>query len=143
MKRILFLCTRNSCRSQMAEGWARHLLGSQFEVASAGSEPAAVDPRAVEVMAEVGVDLSAHRSKSVETFQDVQVDHVFTLCGDAHDQCPLWPGGATVQHRGFDDPPELAKAERTQEAALQHYRRVRDEISAWIKTLSEELVAHG
>jgi arsenate reductase len=143
MKRTLFLCTRNSCRSQMAEGWARHLLDSQFEVVSAGSEPATVDPRAVEAMAEVGIDLSAHRSKSVETFKGVQVDRVFTLCGDAGDQCPLWPGGATVQHRGFDDPPELAMAERTREAALQHYRRVRDETGAWIKTLSEELVAHG
>jgi arsenate reductase len=143
MKRILFLCTKNSCRSQMAEGWARHLLGKRFEVVSAGSEPAAVDPRAIEVMAEVGIDLSAHRSKSVEAFKDAQIDHVFTLCGAAHDQCPLWPGGATVQHRDFDDPPELAKAEQTREAALQHYRRVRDEIGAWIKTLSEELVAHG
>jgi len=143
MNRLLFLCTRNSCRSQMAEGWARNLLGSQFEVASAGSEPAAVDPRAVEVMAEIDIDLSAQRSKSVETFKDVPFDHVFTLCGDARDPCPLWPGAATVQHRGFDDPPELAKAERTREAALQHYRRVRNEIGTWIKALSKELMAHG
>jgi len=143
MKRILFLCTKNSCRSQMAEGWARRLLGSQFEVASAGSKPAQVDPRAVEVMAEVGIDLSGHRSKPVEPFKDRQVDHVFTLCGDARDQCPVWPGKATVQHRGFDDPPGLAKAEHSAEAALQHYRRVRDEIGAWIKTLSEELANHG
>ncbi len=143
MKRILFLCTRNACRSQMAEGWARSIIGTRFEVASAGSEPASVNPHAIEVMAEVGIDISAHRSKSVEDFRDVQIDHVYTLCGDAADRCPLWSGAATVQHRGFDDPPELARLERTPEGVLQHYRRVRDEIGDWVKTLSKELVSHG
>ena len=143
MKSILFLCTRNACRSQMAEGWARQILGDGFQVASAGSQPATVDPCAVEVMAEVGIDLSTHRSKSLADFQNTPIDHVFTLCGDAHDACPLWPGAATVQHRGFDDPPHLAQAEATREAGLQHYRRVRDEIGAWIQTLAQELVTHG
>ncbi len=143
MKHVLFLCTRNSCRSQMAEGWAKRLFGDKLVVSSAGSEPATVDPRAVEVMAEVGIDLSEHRSKSATEFRDAGVDRVFTLCGDAHEQCPLWLGAATIQHRGFADPPALAKAEQTAEAALQHYRRVRDEIGAWIKTLEEELQAHG
>ena len=141
--KLLFLCTGNSCRSQMAEGWAKHLFGDKLEVSSAGSEPATVDPRAIEVMADVGIDLSTHCSKPVTEFRDVGVDRVFTLCGDAHEQCPLWLGAATVQHHGFADPPTLARDEDTAEGVLRHYRRVRDEIGNWIKTLEEGVRADG
>jgi arsenate reductase len=127
----------------MAEGWARHLLGDRFEAASAGSAPATVDPRAVQVMDEAGIDISTHRSKSLEEFKDAGIDHVFTLCGDARDRCPVWPGDATLEHHGFDDPPRLAAPDESADEALQHYRRVRDEIGAWIRTLPEQLEAHA
>lgn len=138
MKHILFLCTSNSCRSQMAEGWAKHLFGDKLKVSSAGSDPTSVNPRAIEVMAEVGIDISAQHSKSAADFRTAGVDLVFTLCGDAREKCPIWPGAATIQHQGFDDPPALAKGEQSVAAELQHYRRVRDEIGAWIKRLEKE-----
>lgn len=124
----------------MAEGWARHLLGNQFDVSSAGSEPSSVDPRAVQAMAEVGIDISAHTSQALDAFMSTPVDYVFTLCGDARDRCPVWPGKVVRRHRGFDDPPSLANPAASEEEALQHYRRVRDEIGAWIKTLPSGLV---
>ena len=139
MKRVLFLCTRNSCRSQMAEGWARHLHGGSIEALSAGSEPSAPDPRAVQVMGEIGIDISGQTSKSLEPFRGTPIDRVFTLCGDARDRCPVWPGGVAVEHHGFDDPPRLAAAADSEDAVLRHYRRVRDEIGAWIETLPDIL----
>jgi arsenate reductase len=139
MMKILFLCTGNSCRSQMAEGWARHLKSDVIEPYSAGVETHGLNPNAVQVMAEAGVDISGHRSKHVSDLRDVQLDHVITVCGAAHESCPLFPGNTKVTHVGFDDPPRLAQEARTEEEALNHYRRVRDEIRAFVETLPEAL----
>jgi arsenate reductase (thioredoxin) len=138
--RILFLCTGNSCRSQMAEGWARALKEDAIQAYSAGIETRGLNPNAVKVMAEAGVDISGHRSKNVESLRDVPFDYVVTVCGHANESCPLWLGGKTkVVHVGFDDPPALAKSAKNEEEALNHYRRVRDEIAAFVRTLPESL----
>ena len=139
MLKILFLCTGNSCRSQMAEGWARHLKGDVFEAYSAGVETHGLNPNAVEVMAEAGVDISAQRSQHIDEFKDTSLDHVITVCGNAHELCPVFPGSTKVNHVGFDDPPRLAKEAATEEEALSHYRRVRDEIRAFVETLPDAL----
>ena len=131
--KILFLCTGNSCRSQMAEGWARLLGGAAIEAHSAGVEKRGLNPLAVRVMAEAGVDISRHRAKLVSELPVQQFDLVVTLCGHASETCPFFPGG--IIHRGFDDPPQLAAHARTEEEALDVYRRVRDEIRAFILTL--------
>ena len=137
---ILFLCTGNSCRSQMAEGWARHLKGDVIEPYSAGIETHGLNPLAVKVMAEAGVDISGQRSKSVEAVKDVPFDYVVTVCGHANETCPMWLSSkAKVIHVGFDDPPLLAKGAKTEEEALAHYRRVRDEIRAYVERLPEGL----
>ena len=138
--KILFLCTGNSCRSQIAEGWARHLKSNIIEPFSAGTKIRGLDPRAVKVMAEEGVDISRHRSKTVAEWPDLEFDFVITVCSDADRNCPVFPGGAIKIHRGFDDPPRLAKNARTEEEALGHYRRVRDEIRDFIQTLPESLI---
>lgn len=137
--KILFLCTGNSCRSQMAEGWARHLKSDRFEAYSAGIETHGLNPNAVKVMAEAGIDISGHRSQHIDEFRDVELDHVITVCGHAHESCPVFPGKTKVTHVGFDDPPRLAKGAATEEEALSHYRRVRDEIRAFVDTLPEAL----
>jgi arsenate reductase len=137
--KVLFLCAGNSCRSQMAEGWARHLKGDVIEAYSAGIEPKGVDPRAVQAMAEVGIDISQHRSKSVLELGDVEFDYVVTLCNDAQATCPFFPAKTAVIHHGFDDPPELALGAYTEEEVMMHYRRVRDEIRAFIETIPESL----
>jgi arsenate reductase (thioredoxin) len=137
--KILFLCAGNSCRSQMAEAWALHLKGDMIEAYSAGTEPKGIDPRAVQAMAEVGVDISQQRSKSVADLGDVEFDYVITLCSDAQGSCPFFPAKTAVLHHGFDDPPELALGAYTEEEAMMHYRRVRDEIREWIETLPEAL----
>lgn len=139
--KILFLCTGNTCRSQMAEGWARHLKADTIEAWSAGTEPRAVDPRAVRVMAEAGVDISAQRSKSVDELPAADFDFVVTLCDSAKEACPYFPARVRVVHRGFDDPPSLAAGARSEEEALAHYRRVRDEIRAFVETLPSWLEA--
>jgi arsenate reductase len=141
--RILFLCTGNSCRSQMAEGWARHLKGEVIDAYSAGIETHGLNPNAVKVMAEAGVDISAYRSKNVADLKDVPFDYVVTVCGHANENCPMFPGKAKIVHVGFDDPPRLAKTARTEEEALGHYRRVRDEIRAFVDQLPEVLTAAG
>ena len=128
MLKILFLCTGNSCRSQMAEGWARHLKGDQIEAYSAGIEAHGLNPDAVRVMAEAGVDISGQRSKLVGELRGVDFDYVVTVCGHAHESCPVFPGKAKVVHVGFDDPPRLAADAKTEEERLAPYRRVRDEI---------------
>ncbi|MFC1634571.1 arsenate reductase ArsC [Planctomycetota bacterium] len=133
--RILFLCTGNSCRSQMAEGWTRHLKGDITEPYSAGIETHGLNQRAVQVMAEAGVDISHHRSKHVNELNDVQFDCVVTICGHANEHCPVFPGKTKVVHIGFDDPPKLAKTAKTEEEALDCYRRVRDEIKAFVEKL--------
>ncbi|MGC8624655.1 MAG: arsenate reductase ArsC [Phycisphaerae bacterium] len=138
--KILFLCTGNSCRSQMAEGWARHLKGDVITPYSAGVEPHGLNANAVKVMAEAGVDISGYKSKNVSVFMDVPFDAVITVCGHAHETCPAWLGKKTrIVHVGFDDPPQLAKMAKTPEEALVHYRRVRDEIRAFVTTLPESL----
>lgn len=138
-KKLLFLCTGNSCRSQMAEGWARHLKGDLFEVYSAGVEAHGLNPIAVKVMAEAGVDISAHRSKLVTELLDKGIDYVVTVCDHAAEACPRFPGKAKVIHHSFQDPPALAKTAKSEEEVLNIYRRVRDEIRDFVKTLPEAL----
>jgi arsenate reductase len=137
--KILFLCTGNSCRSQMAEAWARHLKDDVIEAYSAGTEPKGVDPRAVKAMAEVGIDISGYTSKSIGDLLDIEFDYVITLCDDAQQACPFFPAKTAIIHHGFDDPPTLAEDARNEEEAMLHYRRVRDEIRAYIETLPESL----
>ena len=137
--KVLFLCTGNSCRSQMAEGWTRHLKADRIEAHSAGIETHGLNPRAVAVMAEAGVDISAQRSRRVDEFADVDFDYVVTVCGHAHESCPVFPGRTTVRHVGFDDPPALAADCESEDEALAHYRRVRDEIRAYVETLPDSL----
>ena len=141
--KVLFLCTGNSCRSQMAEGWAHFLRADAVEAYSAGIQARGVDARAVKVMGEVGIDISGQRSKQVEDVLGVQFDYVVTLCGHAHETCPMFSGKARVVHVGFDDPPALAKAADSEEEALGHYRRVRDEIKAFVEKLPDELLLLG
>lgn len=135
--KVLFLCTGNSCRSQMAEGWARHLHAGRIDAYSAGIEVKPVDPRAVAVMAEAGVDISQQRSKHVHEVMNIPFDYVITVCSHAQETCPLFPGRATILHQGFDDPPYLAKSAASEEEALSHYRRVRDEIRSFVERLAE------
>jgi arsenate reductase len=135
--KILFLCTGNSCRSQMAEGWARHLKGEVIEPYSAGIERHGLNPLAVKVMAEAGVDISGQRSKTLDDLPVREFDWVITLCGHASETCPFFPGQKI--HVGFDDPPRLAAGAKNEEEALIHYRRVRDEIRDFIITLPEAL----
>jgi len=137
--KLLFLCTGNSCRSQMAEGWTRHLKNDLIEVWSAGVESHGLNPRAVKVMAEAGVDISHHASIRVDELMHFTFDHVVTVCDHASERCPVFPGQARITHRGFDDPPRLAVNARDEEEALSHYRRVRDEIKAFVETLPEIL----
>jgi arsenate reductase len=121
----------------MAEGWARHLRAGEIEAESAGVEPHGIDPRAVAVMAEAGVDIAGQRSKHVEEFSDRTFDLVITVCDNARERCPLFPGATRVVHVGFDDPPRLAAEAATEDEALNHYRRVRDEIREMVERLPE------
>ena len=136
---ILFLCTGNSCRSQMAEGWARALKSEAIDAHSGGIAAKGIDPRAVKAMAEVGVDISAQRSKDISTIDHVAFDWVVTLCGHARESCPVFRGNVRRRHAGFDDPPHLAATAETEEAAMAHYRRVRDEIRQFVESLPESL----
>lgn len=128
-QRILFLCTHNSCRSQMAEGLANHYLADCFQAFSAGTEATRVNPLAGRVLAELGIDSSGQRSKTIDEFGDDSFDYVITLCGDANEKCPLFFGGVQRIHRGFDDPSRLKGSE---EDLLPEFRRVRDEIREWL-----------
>ena len=126
MKQLLILCTGNSCRSQMAEGMVNHFLGDEWQAVSAGTDPAGyVHPLAVEVMAELGIDISGQQSKSADRFRDASLDLVVTVCDDAAKNCPLWLGGGQQVHIGFEDP---AKATGSDEERLAVFRHVRDEI---------------
>lgn len=138
--KILFLCTGNSCRSQMAEGWTRALKGHAIEALSAGVEPHGMNPLAVKVMAEAGVDISAQRSKDIKEFIGARIDYVVTVCGYAHESCPAMAEGTKIVHVGFDDPPALARVARDEAEALRHYRRVRDEIREFVMALPNCLV---
>ncbi len=133
--KILFLCTGNSCRSQMAEGWARFIKGDLIEPYSAGIEMHGLNRLAVKVMAEVGVDISKHYSKILDNFKNIQFDWVITVCDSANESCPVFPVPTKRFHVSFDDPPKLAKNAKTEEEALGHYRRVRDEIKEFVKGL--------
>jgi arsenate reductase len=137
--KILFLCTGNSCRSQMAEGWARHLKGDEIEAWSAGTEAQGLNPNAVRVMAEAGVDISGQLSKTIDAVRHIPFDGVVTLCGQAREHCPFFPGAPCRLHAGFDDPPQLAGSATSEEEVLGHYRRVRDEIRAFVETLPAAL----
>jgi arsenate reductase len=123
---VLFLCTGNSCRSQMAEGWLRHLAGDRFQVISAGTHPVGVNPRAIAVMAEAGVDISLHRSKHVDEFLGRCPEYVITVCDRAKEACPMIPWSGKVLHWGFEDP---ADAQGSEDDRLRVFRRVRDEIA--------------
>lgn len=135
--RILFLCTGNSCRSQMAEGWARHLKSDVIEPYSAGIETHGLNPLAVQVMAEAGVDISFQRSKHVDEVKDIAFDYVVTVCGHANEHCPMFPGKTRVIHVGFDDPPALAKGVVDEREVLNIYRRVRDDVRQYVESLPE------
>ena len=138
-KKVLFLCTGNSCRSQMAEGWARHLLSERIEVVSAGVVKHGVDPKAIKVMAEVGVDISGQESKTIDELPDQSFDVVITLCDAANESCPFFPGPVIRLHQGFDDPPMLTKGIKDEEKALPVYRQVRDEIRDFVLNLPERI----
>ena len=134
---ILFLCTGNSCRSQMAEGWARHLRGDRLVVYSAGIETHGLNPRAVRVMAEVGVDIGGQHSKLVEELPPTRFDYVITLCDHAHETCPYVPG--RIVHHSFADPPLLTRDATSEEEILDGYRTVRDQIRRFIESLPDSL----
>lgn len=138
-KRILYLCTGNSCRSQMAEGLTRSLRGHDFEAFSAGVKPKEVDPLAVKAMAEDGIDIAGQGSKDLDQLGQTGFDYVVTLCDNARDNCPYLPGSHKNVHCGFDDPPFLAKDAAGEDEAMGHYRRVRDEIRRMVLGLPESL----
>ena len=138
-KRLLFLCTGNSCRSQMAEGLLRAIGTDRFEAFSAGIEQHGLNPMAVEVMQEIGIDISGHKSKTLDDLGELRFDYVVAVCGHANETCPVFPGETQKIFAGFDDPPRLAASAKSHAEALGHYRRVRDEIKAFIETLPEQL----
>ncbi len=140
---ILFLCTGNSCRSQMAEGWARHLWQDQFTPYSAGIETHGLNPNAVEVMAEAGIDISHHTSKHVDDLSNVSFHYVVTVCGHANEHCPVFAGNTKTIHVGFEDPPKLAADAKSKDEALNSYRKVRDEIRDFVKKLPQEIERRG
>ncbi len=129
-KRVLILCTGNSARSQMAEGLLRHDAGDRFEVFSAGTRPSQVRPEAIEVMDELGIDISGHRSKNAEEFSAMPFDYVLTVCDNAQENCPIFPSGTRTIHHGFEDP---AAFQGSAEERLALFRRVRDEIREYLK----------
>ncbi|THB64427.1 MAG: arsenate reductase ArsC [Desulfovibrio sp.] len=137
--RVLFLCTGNSCRSQMAEGWTKQLRAREIESYSAGVEKHGLNPLAVKAMAEADVDISSQASSLVEELEVQEFDYVVTLCGHANEHCPFFPGPVKRVHAGFDDPPALAKDAANEEEALVHYRRVRDEIRDFVAAMPGNL----
>jgi arsenate reductase len=129
-KRVLILCTGNSARSQMAEGLLRHDAGERFDVESAGTKPGIVRPEAIAAMKELGIDISGHRSKSVEEFDGQQFDYVITVCDSARETCPVFFGAAKPMHHSFDDPPPMSQG--TDEERMAIFRRVRDALRAYL-----------
>lgn len=140
---VLFLCTGNSCRSQMAEGFARRLLAGKVNAYSAGIDPHGMNERAMRVMAEAGFPIDDQHSKHIKELAGVQLDYVITVCGHADEACPALPGPARRIHNGFDDPPKLAASAKSEDEALAHYRRVRDEIRAFVAGMPESLELKG
>jgi arsenate reductase (thioredoxin) len=133
-KRVLILCTENSARSQMAEGLLRHLAGDRFDVFSAGTRPVGLNPNAVKAMAEIGVDIASHRSKSVEEFAGQQFDSVFTVCDNAKESCPMFPGSGERIHHSFDDPAAVPIDQQ-----LPAFRSVRDQMRVWLKSFITDI----
>jgi len=138
--KVLFLCTGNSCRSQIAEGWARHLKGDVIEPYSAGIHPIGVNPRAIKVMAETGVDISGQTSKHIDELPGIDFDYVITLCDNASESCPVFSGKAKVIHKPFDDP---YFASGSEEQILTTFRKVRDDIRTFVETMPESLEAEN
>ena len=130
LKKVLFICTHNSARSHMAEGFVNALYSDRYNAFSAGTEPSTVSPYAVRVMREIGIDISDHRSKSVDEFIDQELDYVVTVCDHAKEVCPFFPGGRKALHKGFQDPASIAG---TEDEKLSLFRRVRDEIRDWVE----------
>ncbi len=140
---LLYLCTGNSCRSQMAEGWTRHLKSDSINAYSAGIETHGLNPNAIKVMEEAGVDISNHKSQHIDEFKDIKLDVIVTVCGHAHETCPYFPADCKVIHVGFDDPPKIAAELKAQDASeelqMNVYRIVRDEIKSFVEKLPEVL----
>jgi arsenate reductase len=141
MKKVLFLCTGNSCRSQMAEGWCRFYYPGRIEAYSAGLRAQGLNPLAAQVMKEVGVDISAQTSDALEAYLNVTFDLVVTVCDHADAHCPAFPGAIERIHQCFDDPPKLAEQALTQDEVLACYRRVRDQIGHWMQGLDQHVNA--
>jgi arsenate reductase (thioredoxin) len=137
--KILFLCTGNTCRSQMAEGLTRHLKSNIIEPYSAGVDPGEINPRAVKSLAEIGIDISVGFPKTIESLIHIVFDYVITLCDRANESCPLFPGKTKRLHWGFEDPPKLAENAATEDEAMSHYHRVRDEIKDFVEKLPKVL----
>jgi arsenate reductase (thioredoxin) len=135
-KKVLILCTGNSARSQMAEGLLRHEAGDRFEVQSAGVSPSSVRPEAIEAMNEVGIDISRQRSKSVDEFLGQDFDYIITVCDNAKETCPVFPGKAQRIHKNFEDPPPVSIGDHKSRMPI--FRRVRDEIREWLKDFIEQ-----
>lgn len=138
-KKIIFICTGNSCRSQMAEGWVKKLKPDIFEPFSAGLERHGLDLKAVEVMQEAGVDISRQQSKLIQDIKDEDFDFIITICNNANAKCPVFPGKGKRLHRAFDNPPVLSRDSKTDEEALAIYRRVRDEIKIFVEEMPQNL----
>jgi arsenate reductase len=136
-KRVLILCTGNSARSQMAEGLLRHDAGEQFDVESAGTKPGIVRPEAIAAMQELGIDISGHRSKHVDKFEGQQFDFVITVCDNAKESCPVFFGAAKKLHHSFDDPPPASEGTEAERMAI--FRRVRDELRAYLKDFAQSV----
>ncbi len=140
---LLYLCTGNSCRSQMAEGWTRHLKGDLINTYSAGIETHGLNPNAIKVMKEAGIDISNHQSQHIDEFKDIKLDVIVTVCGHAHETCPYFPVDCKVIHVGFNDPPKIAKELKekgaSEEEQLNAYREVRNEIKEFVEQLPEVL----
>ena len=136
-KKILILCTGNSARSQMAEGLLKHITQNEYDIFSAGTKPSIVRPEAIKVLAEIGIDISTNRSKSVDEFVDKEIDYVLTVCDNAKETCPYFPAKTKVIHHSFDDPPAIGEAD--EETTLKIFRRVRDEIKIYLNEFVEAI----
>ena len=135
-KKVLILCTGNSARSQMAEGLLKHITQNEYEVHSAGTKPSIVRPEAIKAMAEIGIDISNNRSKSVDEFAGQEIDYVLTVCDNARENCPYFPAKTKVIHHSFEDPPAIGETD--EDTTLRIFRQVRDEINEWLKVFVSE-----
>lgn len=139
--KLLYLCTGNSCRSQMAEGWTKALKSDEIEAYSAGIETHGLNPNAIKVMQEEGIDITSHKSQHIDDFLHFNFDYVVTVCDNAHDTCPVFPANANIVNISFDDPPKLAALVEGDQKKLNCYRVVRDQIKEFVQTLPNSLYA--